>query len=189
VSMRVLFIALGATRTRAALADAAHVTASGGRAVLMIDTDARWAGEAIPDGVDVIRHADLKVGRIPSSAEWLTLYWLPERAFRLLGGRGERAYFHRLTVSAHQRSWLFDGVPLLRSRRLWADQARQRVRGLTLRFGLLKGEVFDLMVVCDPMSMPAALSMMQTPAVAGSVAFSLASAVPAQRTGEAAAVG
>jgi hypothetical protein len=50
---------------------------------------------------------------------------------------------------------------------------------------VLKGEVFDLMVVCDPASMPVALTLLQPPAVAGSVAFSLDSAVPAQRAGQA----
>lgn len=153
--MRVLFLALGGSRKRAAVEESAQVVADGGQAVVLIDKAAGWRQVTFDPAVEVVDLAGLENRRLPLRIEQFLLFKAPRRGLRAVGrgplrglaGRAAGAYESRIADRVHRRVVLpayrsrWGGVPLLR---------RQ----------VLRDTVFDLMVVTDPVSMPYAARLL-----------------------------
>lgn len=150
--MRVLFLAVGATRRRAVTAEIAEVLAAGGEAVLVVDSRRPWRGEHLDPRVRVVDLAAEEGRRPVFVAERRALLGAPLAVLRLAGrgplrraGRAGEAYQRRLAAAVHSRVT----VPAYRRIR---PQARRRL--IERVAGPL--DAFDLVVVADPMSLPEA---------------------------------
>jgi hypothetical protein len=170
MSEHVLFLALGATRRRAAVDETARVVARGDQATLVITDRAQWRTFTVPPGVRLVQVKDLELRHAWMPAEQLLLFRIPGKAFRVV--RSERAagvYQRRIADRLHRRVFL----PLLR-RRPGAAVPR-------LIHRRLDGRPVDLLVVNDPASMPAAVALLAGFDRGGSprVAYSIDDAVAA----------
>jgi hypothetical protein len=155
---RVVFLALGGTRRRAAADEAGRVVARGGVATVVVADSSAWRNDRLADGVRLIDLKELELGHAWMPVEQAVLMRLPRRAARLVGRgplrgwskRALAAYRRRVADPLHHRAF----VPLLRRGRgaLPANLIRRRLRDTTV----------DLLVVNDPASMPAAVALLQT---------------------------
>jgi hypothetical protein len=154
----VLFLALGANRRRATVAESARAVAGGDRVTVVVADSAGWGTEKFADGVEVIDIAQLEMRHSWMPAEQLVLFRLPGRGFRLVGRgplrewsrRAHRGYRRRLADRLHQRTFL----PLLRrGRGTFIPNLIRRHLGTTN---------VDLLVVNDPASMPAAVDLLRS---------------------------
>jgi hypothetical protein len=155
---RVVFLALGATRRRAAADEAGRVVARGGTATVVVADSAAWRNESLADGVRLIDLKDLELRHAWMPVEQAVLVRLPHRTARLVGRgplrgwseRALRAYRRRVADPLHHRAFM----PLLRRRRtaLPANLIRRRLGDTTV----------DLLVVNDPASMPTAVALLHT---------------------------
>lgn len=179
MSEHVLFLALGATRQRAAAEETRRVIDHGGTATLVVTDAAPWRGVGLVSGVRVVALGELELRHAWMPAEQLILTRLPRLAFRLVGRgparrwsqRAADAYQRRIGAPLHQRVFL----PLLR-----------RGPGATassLIHRRLRADPIDLLVVNDPASMPAAVSLLAAYAPSGSprVAYTIDHTVPPGR--------
>lgn len=157
--MRVLFLALGATRRRAVAEESARVVAAGGDAVVLLGQP--WTGERLDPRVRLVDVGELTARTRPMRWANALLVRLPGRGARLVG-RGRlrrpmqrvwRAYERRVAAPVHRR------LVLPASRRWW--------RGRVLRREVAARGPFDLIVVTDPLSMPEAARLLRG-GVAGS---------------------
>jgi hypothetical protein len=154
--MRVLFLALGATRRLAVTEESARVAAAGGWAVVLVDQAKPWR-DGFAHGVHVIEAAQVESGHRPRVIEKALLFRAPKRLFRLVGRgrlapsarRAARAYERRIANPLHRR------VFLPAYRRLW-----RRARPRLIHHHLPAGASFDLLVVGDPASMPTAVGIL-----------------------------
>lgn len=153
--MQVLFLALGASRTRTAAEESAQVVADGGQAVVLIDQRKSWRRVTFDQAVTVIELSRLESGRLPVRIEQLLLYRAPRKLFRVVGrgalrdrmGRLSGTYETRFADRVHRRL----AVPLYRPG--WGEGSRRVIRqGLP--------GTFDLIVVLDPVSMPYAAGLL-----------------------------
>ncbi|NEB79012.1 hypothetical protein G3I40_27895 [Streptomyces sp. SID14478] len=163
--MNVLFLALDASRARTTCAEAAQVVRDGGRAVVLIEQATRWADHLITPGVQRIETDVLEMRHWVRRWEWQLLFGLPRALARAIG-RGplrpllhatETAYEGVLAGPLHRRVFL----PVYR--RAWGSGNPEMIRHFVRRDG-----PFDLIVVCDPTSLPVAASLAEdgAPAVA-----------------------
>lgn len=151
--MRVLFLALGATRRRAVAEESARVVAEGGDAVVLLGQP--WAGERLDPRVRLVDLGELTARSRPVRWAQALLVRLPRRAARLVGrGRLRRpvqrawqVYERRVASPAHRR------LVLPASRRWW--------RGRVLRREIAARGPFDLIVIADPLSMPEAARLVR----------------------------
>lgn len=154
---RVLFLALGGTRRRAAVAETAQVVARGGTATLVVTDAAAWRGDRPAEGVRLVDLTELERTHGWMPVQRFLLVRLPERLFRLVGRgplrpwstRATKAYRRRVADPLHER-WR----PLSRGDR--AGSAAEMIRGHLRRTGV------QLVVVNDPASMPAAVALLRT---------------------------
>ncbi|MGI5215781.1 hypothetical protein [Plantactinospora sp. CA-290183] len=154
--MQVLFLALGASRTRAAVEESAQVVADGGRAVVLIDQKKPWRRVKFDPAVRVVELARLESSRLPVRIEQLVLYRAPRKLFRVVGRgplrsgakRVSGTYETRFADRVHRRLV----VPLYRSG--WGEGSHSLIRRT-----LLDDAAFDLIVVTDPASMPYAAGL------------------------------
>jgi hypothetical protein len=178
MSEHVLFLALGATRRRAALDETTRVVGRGDQATLLVTDAAQWRSFALAADVRVIelRRLELSHGWMPF--EQLVLVRFPRLMFRVIGWgpvkrwseRAAPAYQRRIADPLHRRVFL----PLLRRGPGAAAASLIRRR--------LDGQTVDLLVANDPASMPTAVALLQTFDRGGSprVAYSIDDAVSAQ---------
>ncbi len=146
-----LFVALGATRRVDAVAESAQVVAAGGRAVVLVDRATTWRTAAFAPGVRVVALAKLRRDHPPWKAQDLLLFRGPRALFRAVGRgrlrdlsqRAARAYERRIAGLVHRRLFL----PAYE--RIWRDVRRSLVERHVMR-----GTHYDVVVVCDPTSMP-----------------------------------
>lgn len=154
--MQVLFLALGANRTRAAAEESAQVVADGGRAVVLIDQRQPWRRVKFHRSVKVVELARLEAARLPVRIEQILLYRAPRKVFRAVGrgplrarvGRASASYENRFADRVHRRLVL----PLFRTG--WGEGSHA-----VIRRGLPADAAFDLIVVTDPASMPYAAGL------------------------------
>jgi hypothetical protein len=154
--MRVLFLALGATRRRTVAAESAAVVAAGGRAVVLIEAPDEWKRVTFAPGVEVVDVYGSQRGRSARKATDLVLFRGPGYLFHQLARgplerpvrRIARGYRYRI---AHRVN---DRVVMPTYRRLWRG-ARRRV--VEERLG---GADFDLLVISDPASLAEGVSML-----------------------------
>ena len=155
--MQVLFLALGASRKRAVTEESAEITASGGRAVVIVDRPKAWSSVVFAPGVDVVTPGDLDAAHLPRRIERLLLYRLPRAAVSAAGvvrpvrkpsQRVLKAYERRVAGRVHRRVFL----PL--HRRLWPTSQARAVRR---RFGAGGPE---LLVVADALSVSFAVQLL-----------------------------
>ncbi|MFE9655274.1 MULTISPECIES: hypothetical protein [unclassified Micromonospora] len=160
---QVLILALGATRKRAVVEDAAEVVARGGRVTVLITSAADWRRERFAPGVRVVDLTELEGRRLPLRVERAVLYRAPRLAFRAVGRgrlagwtkRAGRAYERRIADRVHRR------VFLPAYHRLRNDLVPQR-----LAERVVTETAADLLVVADPASIPlAARIVRQSPAL------------------------
>ncbi|HEX6967834.1 MAG TPA: hypothetical protein VF174_03280 [Micromonosporaceae bacterium] len=155
--MKALFLALGATRRRAVLEEAAQVLAKGGRVVVLIDSLSAWHSEFFPSGVDVVDIGKLEQRHLPRKLEALVLYRIPCGLLQVIGRgplrelarRAIKSYRRRIADRVHRRLFL----PLYR--RVWSQKRAQIIERYVLR-----GVSFDVVVVSDPLSMPDAVRLL-----------------------------
>lgn len=157
--MRVVFLALGATRRRAVIEESAQVLADGGTAVVLVDTMAPWRRETFAPGVEVVEVAEIeRQHHLPRTLEALFLYRVPigllYRVFgygplRELVHRVARVYKRRFANRVHRRIFL----PVYR--RLWSE-----VRAQLVHRHVLGATPFDILVVADPVSLPDAVRLL-----------------------------
>jgi hypothetical protein len=167
---RVLILALGGTRKRAVVADAAEVVALGGTVTVLISSAADWRRERFAPGVRVVDLAELEGRRLPLRVERAVLYRAPRLAFRAVGRgrlagwtkRAGRAYEQRIADRLHRR------VFLPAYRRLRDDQVPQR-----LAEQVVTDTPADLLVVADPASIPLAARVVGRSAAAPRVGYGL----------------
>ncbi|WP_155368907.1 hypothetical protein [Catellatospora vulcania] len=159
--MRVLFLALGATRRRAVVEESARVVAAGGDAVVLLGSAQPWAREDLDPRVRLVDLGELTAHTRPVRWAQALLVRLPRRAARLAGrgrlrepmGRAWRAYERGVAQPVH--------------RRLVAPASVRWWRGPVLRREVAARGPFDLIVVADPLSMPDAARLLRH-GVAGS---------------------
>ncbi len=155
--MRVLFLGLGATRRLAVTEESAQVAAAGGRAVVVVDQAGAWRHDFAP-GVEVVEASQLELSHWPRAVEMALLFRAPKRLFGLVGRgrlarparRAATAFERRIAIPVHRRAFM----PAYR--RLW-----RRARPRLIHHHVLDGATFDLMVVGDPASMPAAAAILK----------------------------
>ena len=177
----VLVLALGATRRRAAVDDAARVVAQGGTATIVTGDAALWGGDRLARGVRLVDLPQLELRHAWMPLEQLVLYRIPRFAFRAVGRgplkpwsqRAGKAYQRRIADPLHRRALL----PLLR-------RGRGAAAAQLIRRHLDAAGTVDLLVVNDPASMPTAATLVESYGRSGSprVAYGLDHAVPAGST-------
>jgi hypothetical protein len=158
MSERVLFLALGGTRQRAAAEETRRVVDRGGAATLVVADAAPWRNVRLAAGVRLLPLRELELRHAWMPAEQLLLVKVPRRVLRAVGlgpvkgwsERAARAYQRRIADPLHRRVFL----PLLRrgTRATAAGLIRHRLRA----------EPVDLLVVNDPASMPAAEALLRS---------------------------
>ncbi|MEU8079345.1 hypothetical protein AB0B31_28355 [Catellatospora citrea] len=156
--MRVLFVALGASRRRIVVEESAQVVADGGTAVVVVSRRAPWAKETFAPQVKVVELDRLEQRGVVAWLARALLFGAPRLLFRLVGHGPLRApahraaggYERRVAAPVHRRMFL----PVYR--RLWRDP-----RGRALR-GELAATAPDLIVVSDPASMPDVARVMES---------------------------
>ncbi|MEV0427367.1 hypothetical protein [Micromonospora sp. NPDC050495] len=154
--MQVLFLALGANRSRAAQEESAQVVADGGRAVVVIDQRQPWRRVKFHRSVKVVELSRLEAARLPVRIEQLLLFKGPRKVFRAVGrgplrervGRVSTGYETRFADRVHRRLV----QPLYRKG--WGEGSHA-----VIRRGLPADAAFDLIVVTDPASMPYAAGL------------------------------
>ena len=152
--MQVLFLALGASRKRAAADESAQVVADGGRAVVLIDTRSAWRGTEFDPAVDVVELSRVEAARLPVRLEQLVLYRAPRKLFGTVGRGPLRRRVRK--VAGRYEARVADRV----HRRLVATRFRPGWGAGAHR--LLRQAVpgpYDLVVVLDPISMPYAAGL------------------------------
>ncbi|MBG0561610.1 hypothetical protein [Actinoplanes aureus] len=147
----VLILALGGTRRRAALDDAALVTADGGNATVVVGDTALWRNDKPAPGVRLVAQAELELRHTWLRWEQLMLYRLPRRALKGRSDRAWQAYRRRVADKLHRKVFL----PL--ARRGSGDRTARLIRRYETAMGKL-----DVLVVNDPASMPVAVSLLRT---------------------------
>lgn len=153
--MKVLFLAVGATRRRAVAAESARVVAEGGRAVVVIGKEKAWHDTDFAPGVDVVVRAGLDLRSPARSVEWLLLFRLPRKVYRtvargpLRGPVSAMGRLHERVALSMQR-----GVVLPLHRRRFKDGPRDDGKHV------LHGSSFDLIVAADAASIPDALKLL-----------------------------
>jgi hypothetical protein len=144
---KVVFLALGATRKGAVIAEAGQVVADGGTATVLIRKSGSWEDHPLPDGVEVVDLGALQRRR-PAWVR-IPLYRVPRLLLRVclpgpLSGRRERfdnAYRRRIARPIDRRLARF----------------YRRDPAEVLRRAVLAGAPADLVVVTDAQSLaPAA---------------------------------
>jgi hypothetical protein len=170
--MRVLFLALGATRRSYPIGESADLVARGGEAVVVVDSKRTWRRERFADGVTVLELARLQPRHSPGALAWLVLFRAPALAFWVCGRgpltdwtrRAEAAYWRRLAARVRHGSRLLTAGPVVPADaggRLRRHVARD-VRDLLIRYQLLRGARFDVLVIADPASIPDGARMVRT---------------------------
>ncbi|TLS46425.1 hypothetical protein FE633_08875 [Streptomyces montanus] len=132
--MRVVFLALDATRRQAVTSESAEVVAGGGRAVVLVENRKAWEEEPFAPGVEVVELRQLELRHPPRLLEWLLLFRGPRVVAALLGRgplrpfvrRAERAYERRVALPLHRRVF----TPAYR--KVYGD-VRQQVIGSLVR--------------------------------------------------------
>lgn len=156
--MKVLFLALGASRRRAAVEESAHVVAEGGTALVLVEDAKAWRRDTFAPGVEVVQLTELEQRHGVRRLEQLFLYKGPRFVlFRVVGRRRLRpwarrasaAYERRIANRVHRKVFApaydrFGGGPEARVRLMRRFVAAQDV---------------DLVVVTDPLSMPTAVAL------------------------------
>lgn len=159
--MRVLFLALGASRRRAVIDESAQVVRSGGQAVVVIDSLDRWSRPAFDPGVEVVDLAKL-VAMV--RLERTTLFTAPRAVARRVGrwrlrkpvNRVRGAYEHHIANRVHRK------VFLPTYRRMVFRMAPRLIERHVLR-----GRTFDLVVISEPRAMPVAVHLLDSFAADG----------------------
>ncbi|MBP0458460.1 hypothetical protein [Streptomyces montanisoli] len=162
--MQVLFLALGASRKRAVLAESADLAAAGAQVVVLVHQKKSWNLKAFAPGVAVHSAAELEARHLARRVERAVLYRAPGSAARALdrgplksaARRSHRAYKRRVAGPVHRRVFM----PL--HRRLWPTAPARMVRS---PFGA--GGVPELLVVSDALSVQRAVSLVEAWAADG----------------------
>jgi hypothetical protein len=182
--MNVLFLALGASRRPAVVAECAQVVADGGTACVLVGTVKPWLRAELDEQVELIDAADVWRGHLPMKIEYLVLYRGPRFLMYRVIGRGPlrrpvrraaRAYERHVADVLHQRVYL----PVYL--RLYAG-----VRDRLILERVRREKRFDWVVVGDPASMPDAvrlLDSLERAAYRPGVSYSIDHVPPARRAG------
>lgn len=111
--MRVLFIALGATRRAAVVEDSRQLVEAGGRPVVLVSQPGPWEDETFVPGVEVVPLSTLTGRHWPMRAEQLVLFRGPSFVLRRVAGGNTRradrvvaAYRRRFANRVHRRIFL-----------------------------------------------------------------------------------
>jgi hypothetical protein len=152
--VRVLFLALGASRKQAAADESGQVVADGGRAVVLIDARKPWSRTEFDPAVEVVELSRIEATRLPVRLEQLALYRMPRALFRT-AGRG------RLRPTMKKAAGRYEA-------RI-ADRVHRKLVATRFRPGWGKGAhrllrravpgPYELIVVLDPISMPYAAGL------------------------------
>lgn len=156
--MQVLFLALGATRRRAVVEESGQVVADGGRAVVLVDQARTWSRDQFAPRVEVVELSRLESRHLPRLIERAIVFAGPRAVFRM-AGRGPLAKWARRGQKAYERriAARMDRAFMRLYLRLWGD-----VRQKLIDRHAASGAAVDLMVVCDPTSIPPAAQLMKT---------------------------
>jgi hypothetical protein len=113
VTVRVLFIALGANRRAAVVEDSRQLVEAGGRPVVLVSQPGPWADDTFAPGVAVVPLSELAGRHWPMRAEQLLLFRGPSFVLRRVAGRGTQradrlvaAYRRRVANRVHRRLFL-----------------------------------------------------------------------------------
>ena len=111
--MRVLFIALGANRRAAVVADSRQLAEAAGQPVVLVSQPGPWEDETFAPGVAVVPLSALAGRHWPMRAEQLLLFRGPSFVLRRVAGRGTAradrvvaAYRRRFANRVHRRVFL-----------------------------------------------------------------------------------
>ncbi|AVT32830.1 hypothetical protein C6361_28975 [Plantactinospora sp. BC1] len=161
---QVLILALEGSRRLAVLADVERVIAAGGSATLVVNDIGKWRREKLPKQLRVVDLTKLELRLAPLAVEQMVLVRGPGFLFKAVGrgplaGRSKkanRAYQRAFADRVHRRV----GLPVYRRlfQPLYAKKGDPRLRLLD-RYVLQPGR-FDVLVVSDPGSMPAAATIL-----------------------------
>jgi hypothetical protein len=150
--MRVLFLALGASRHVAVIEESRRLAEAGGHPVVLVDRPKQWADQPPPPGVEFEALVTIGADHWPTAAERMLLFRGPRFVLRRLAGRGTAradrvvsAYQRRIADPVHRRAFL----PLYR--RVWHGKRERPLDMLMRRHGR-----FDAVIVADARSFPAA---------------------------------
>ncbi|MER7459755.1 hypothetical protein [Micromonospora sp. NPDC126480] len=167
----VLFLALGGDRQRIVIQDAARVASDGGRAVVVIGDPTVWpTPRRFSRRVKVLELPTLEAAALPAVVARKTLYGLPRRLCRKVGrlplmswssAVGE-TYERRIADVLHARLFL----PTYQ--RLRGDNRHRLLRRL-----VLAKTPFDVVVICDPQSIPVAARLARRRSIAKRLTYDL----------------
>ncbi|MFG2084670.1 MULTISPECIES: hypothetical protein [unclassified Spirillospora] len=165
--MNVVFLALGATRRTAVVAESGRVVAGGGTATVLLDRPSSWEKDPLPDGVVVVELPVLEQSYRPAAVS-LLLFRIPRLLFRVCARGPLREWGERLDRAFRRRVARPVDRGLARIYR--RDPAVVRTRAV--RRAVLAGGSPDLVVVADPQSLtPAAELVAKGPGRRLDVAF------------------
>lgn len=160
--MNVVFLALGATRRSAVVAESARVVASGGSATVVLDQRSLWKRDRFPDGVDVVELPELEDGYRPRAVTVL-LFRVPKAVFRALTPGPLRGWGDRISGAFRRRVARPADRALARIYRRDAARVRRRsLRRAVLDGAVLGGATPDLVVVADAQSLSPAADLART---------------------------
>lgn len=166
----VLILALGATRKRAVVEDAAAVVARGGTVTVLISSAANWRRERFASDVRMINLAELEGRVLPLRLERAVLYRVPRLLFRTIG-RGRLAAWTKRAGRAYEK-WIADRVHrrvvLPTYRRLRSSQVPQQLADRAVAETRV-----DLLVVADPASIPLAARIIRQSTLVPQVGYGL----------------
>ncbi|KKK05400.1 hypothetical protein [Micromonospora sp. HK10] len=168
----VLFLALGGDRQRVVIQDAARVVAEGGRAVVVIDDVSVWpTPRRFSSRVRVLELAALQEAAMPAKVARKVLYRLPRRLFGLAGRLPLLSWSARVGTAYEKRVAQVIDERLFTPTYRWlrGDNRHRLVRRLVLR-----KTAFDVVVVCDPPSIPLAARLAERRSVAERITYDLA---------------
>lgn len=157
--MRVLFLALGATRRRAVVEESRAVAARGGAATVLVARPAVWSRETFDDAVTVIDLSRLQADHAPQAASRKIVVGLPRKLFRLVGrgplaprlNRWRKGYERRVAATIQRK------IVIPAYGRIWHNS---RAQLLVREIG--PDAAFDAVVISDPASLAVAERLVQT---------------------------
>lgn len=178
--VRVLFVALGASRRRTVCEESAQIVSDGGVAVVLVDRANAWRRTVFAPTVAVIEMARLESRHLPLRLARGLLYRAPSICLRLIG-HGPLRRAARQWANVHQRlaNRIYERLVLPGHRRIWPHRRPRLVER-----EVLTGEPFDLLVIGDPESIPdgaAIVARLFRRGMPLPVSFGLDAVVPAAR--------
>lgn len=154
--MRVLFLALGAGRTRAVATESARIVAAGGHAVVLLEK--RWRTVPLDPAVELVQLPDLEASDRISRIGRFIVYEIADRIFKVIGRGPFRKRARRMAKTYRRGAGeIFTRVVSPVCQAVWG-QGRHRL----IKRRMLRAVPFDLIVVTDSPSILAAHPLLRS---------------------------